>query len=326
MAKASRLSLISVANQAPDETSAYKFLEGLRWPNGPVCPHCGNTKAYYLNPANGSTRKTRTGSMSARRVWKCAACKKQFSVLTGTVMHGTKVSVRVWLLVFVEMCTAKNGISAREVQRKYDISAEAAWFVCHRIREAMKREPLAGLLSGTVTADETWIGGKPHNMHRRDRYAEDRPSPRERKTPVFSLVHRETGEVRSRVIPDVTARTLRAAIDEQVDLANTVLHTDNAMAYTRIGWKAREHHSVNHVLGEYVRGNVTTNHAESYFSQLKRSIDGTHHHVSREHLPRYLAQFDYLWSTCRLSDTARLERLMGRVAGRRLTYRPLRGQ
>jgi hypothetical protein len=256
-------------------------------------------------------------------VWKCAegGCRKQFSVLTNTIMHRTKISVRAWVFTMYEMCASKNGVSAREIQRKYEVTAEAAWFMCHRIREAMKREPLAGLLSGTVIADETWIGGKPHNRHRKQRYADGYAA--DHKTPVLSLVDKENGEVRSQVVPNVRGKTLRAAIEREADLPATVLHTDNAQTYIPIGWKAAGHESVNHVMSEYVRGDVTTNHAEGYFSQLKRSIDGTHHAVSREHLHRYLAQFDYLYSTRKLSDTQRVARLMGQTGGRRLTYRPL---
>ena len=135
---------------------------------------------------------------------------------------------------------------------------------------------------------------------------------------MFSLLNRETGEVRSRVVPDVTAKTLRAAINEEVDAAASVLHTDNAMAYTCIGWSFQGHQTVNHGMSEYVRGSVTTNHLEGFFSQLKRSVDGTFHHVSKEHLDRYLDEFDYRYSTRKLTDAQRVARLMGQVHGRRL--------
>jgi transposase-like protein len=152
------------------------------------------------------------------------------------------------------------------------------------------------LFSGIVTADETFLGPNPKNLHRRERHGRDHKGQSE-KTAVLSLVERETGAVRSRVVPNVRANTLKAAIHAQVDLPRTILHTDSAASYVHLGWKAAEHHIVNHKLGEYVRGNVTTNHAEGFFSQLKRSLDGTFHHVSEEHLPRYLAEFDYRWST-----------------------------
>ncbi|HVA60241.1 MAG TPA: IS1595 family transposase [Mycobacteriales bacterium] len=132
--------------------AAYLMLEGLRWGGKPDgCPHCGGIgRCFYLNPNNGVSRKTRTGKMSERRVWKCGHCRKQFSVLTGTIFHGSKISLRTWLLVIFEMCASKNGVSAREIERKYDVTAKTAWFLTMRIREAMRREPLAGLLTGTV--------------------------------------------------------------------------------------------------------------------------------------------------------------------------------
>jgi transposase-like protein len=314
------LSIPKLVEKILDEAKAYEFLEGLRWPNGPICPHCGNDKAYFLTPKNGVGRGSgKKRNLSVRRVWKCAKCRKQFSVLTGTVMHGSKISVRTWVFVLFEMCSSKNGVSAREIARKYEVTDEAAWFMTMRIREGMKRDPLAGLLTGIVTADETWIGGNPRNRHKRQRHAQDN-NKNDNKTVVLSLVHRETGEVRSQVVPNVRGATLKAAIAREVDLPATVLHTDSAMAYTKIGWKAAGHQSVNHVMGEYVRGDVTTNHAEGYFSQLKRSIDGTHHAVSAEHLPRYLAEFDYRFSTRKMTDADRMSKLLGQVGGRRLTY------
>lgn len=141
--------------------------------------------------------------------------------------------------------------------------------------------------------------------------------------PVLSLVNKETGEVRSAVVPDVTGATLRKVIAEQVDMANSTLHTDAAPSYRQLGQEFEDHQWVDHSSYEYVRGAVSTNPAEGFFSQLKRSLDGTHHHVSREHLHRYLAEFDFRFSTRELSDPQRLMRMVGQAAGRRLSYEPL---
>ncbi len=324
-----QFSVVGLANRIPDEASAYKLLEDLRWGDRPACPHCHSDHVYYLNPVNGSSRKTRTGSVSQRRVWKCGGCRKQFSVLTGTIFHGTKISVRTWVFVIFEMCASKNGVAAREIERKYDLTAKTAWFMLHRIREAMKREPLAGMLRGTVVADETFIGGKPKNKHQQGRPAR-KPVGTGSKTgvaydkiAVLTLVDKTTGEIRSRVVADVTGKTLRKAIAEHVDMAATTLHTDAAPAYKSIAGEFKAHESVDHSAREYVRGDVSTNKAENYFSQLKRSLDGTHHHVSTKHLHRYLAEFDYRFSTRELNDTIRMRKLGGQVDGRRLTYRPL---
>lgn len=317
-------SIPELVARIPTEADAYLLLEELRWNGRPVCPHCGVAgEAWYIRPLNGKSRATRTGSQSQRRVWKCRACRKQFSVLTGTIFHGSKVALRTWLLVVFEMCSAKNGVSAREIERKYGLTPKTAWFVLHRIREAMRREPLAGLLSGTVAADETWIGGQPKNRHRSDPREQPRRYGTTDQTPVFALVHHETREVRSRVVPNVTAKTLGAAIAEEVDRERTELWTDGAPVYNGIGEQMRSHQSVDHAAGRYVRrGGMTTNMVENYFSQLKRSIDGTHHHVSKEHLNRYLAQFDFLYSLCKVTDSARMRALISH-ADRRLTYKPL---
>ena len=166
------LSIPQLANLVQTEADAYEFLEELRWSEGTpdACPLCGVTesKFYFLAPRDGSEgRKTRTGANTQRRVWKCAACRKQFSVLTGTVFHGSKIPVKTWLFVVFEMCASKNGVSGREIERKYDLTPKSAWFMLHRIREAMKPgTPLGGLLGGAVQVDETWIGGNPKNPPR----------------------------------------------------------------------------------------------------------------------------------------------------------------
>jgi transposase-like protein len=224
-------------------------------------------------------------------------------------------------MVVFEMCASKNGVAAREVERKYDLTPKTAWFMLHRIREAMKREPLAGLLTGRIVADETFVGGKERNRHGRGARTVYERRSRQDKTAVLSLVSRETGEVRSRVLPNVHAATLRKVIREEVDMKASHLHSDSSFSYGAIGKLFVSHSSVDHSANEYVRGDVSTNQAENYFAQLKRSIDGTHHRVSRQHLPRYVAEFDFRFSTRKERDTARTRRFFRQVTGRRLTYR-----
>ena len=176
-------------------------------------------------------------------------------------------------------------------------------------------------------SDETWIGGQPKNRHKADRamargfgyegHVTD-------KTPVLSLISADTGEVRSRVVPNVTGPTLRKVMAEQVDITGSHLQTDEGTWYGQLGREFLSHETVNHSVNEYVRGNVTTNRAEGYFGQLKSSLTGTHHHVSKEHLGRYLAEFDFRYSTCKLSDSERTEKLMRQTGGKRLTYRAVR--
>lgn len=308
--------LTNLASKVPDEAAAYRMLETLRWRDRPVCPHCAVIGGhYFLTPKNGVSRKTRTGAETQRRLWKCRDCRKQFSVLTGTVMHRTKIPVRKWLFVLFEMCTSKNGIAAREIERKYALTPKAAWFMVHRIREAMRTDPIATKLVGTVEMDETYVGG------RRARKGRANKGPFVDKTPVVTIVERESGESRSEVMPRVTGRNIRSMLERHVDRP-AVLYTDQSSAYSRVGPRhVLRHATVNHAYREYARGPVSTNTVEGFFSQFKRSLDGTHHHVSVEHLHRYVGEFDFRYSTRRIGDAERLRMLVTRAAGRRLTYR-----
>ncbi|MFI5035525.1 MAG: IS1595 family transposase [Acidimicrobiales bacterium] len=313
-----------LARKINSEAEAYEYLESLRWPGKPVCPHCGvETDHYFLKPANGLDRKTRTGHVSQRRVWKCRSCRKQFSALTGTIFHGSKIPLQTWLLVFFEMCCNKNGIAAREIARRYGVAPKTAWFMTHRIREAMKSRGVP--FSGDVVADETYIGGDPANQHLNKRTKRDTgKAAGTAKTPVVSLIDDDTGVARSTAVPWVDSASIRKIMKDNVDLATTVLHTDSATVYVPVARSMAGHFAVNHHAGEYVsEKSLGTQKVENFFSQLKRSLDGTHHSVSVEHLPRYLAEFDFRYSTRKLSDTQRMALLMTRVPGRRLSYRPL---
>ena len=328
------MNLPDIAAEIPDEASAYLFLENLRWGGDPTeCPHpeCKSDAGFYfLKPSNGKSRKTRTGAASQRRVWKCKTCRKQFSVLTGSVFHGARIPVRTIVFVVFDVCSAKNGISAREVARKYGITPRSAWYLLHRIRHAMESgEPF--WTDTTIVADETYFGGQFNRMNNKQkkRAIEERGEVGARyggdsKIPVVTLINRNTGESYSRVMNDVNRATLRAAIAKVSDPATIELHTDEARAYTDISKEVRVHEKANHSKGQYVSKNGGgTNPVESFFSQLKRSIDGTHHQVSRVHLQRYVDQFDFMYTTRQMTDGHRMQRLMGQVGGKRLTYRPI---
>lgn len=277
--------------------------------------------------------------MTVRRLWKCAECRKKFSATTGTIMHGSKIPIRTWVMVIFEMASNKNGVAAREVQRRYGLTAKSAWFLVHRIREAMKDGlDLLGGEGHVIVADETFIGGSLPRMNKATRARAEAPEqiiphvpagagPAFNKTSVLSLIDTDTGQVRSRIVPDVTGASLRKAIADKVRMSRSTLHTDESKSYLQVGAEFAAHESVNHAAGEYVRyspeGAVTSNQAENFFSQLKRSIDGTHHHVSRKHLHRYLGEFDFRYSTRGESDTVRMLRIIEQADGRRLTYRPL---
>lgn len=321
----------ALADRLRTEADAWEFLEELRWPDGVVCPTCHGTDVYLIVPKNGTSRRTVSGSMSQRRTWNCRPCRRQFSATTGTMMHGTRVPIRTWVMCIFEMCASKNGVAAAEIERKYGVCSRTAWFLMHRIREAMKSDGLVGSMRGTIVADETFIGGDPGRMNKatRRRWEEKRDTPwtgrsgTTDKTAVLSIINADTGEVRSAVVPRVNGQNLRKVMAEHVDMAGSVLWTDEGGWYGPIGREFIAHNTVNHSEDEYVdfATGATTNKAENFFSQLKRSIDGTHHHVSVEHLPRYLAEFDYRFSTCKRSVDYRMARLVEQGEGRRLTYK-----
>ncbi|MGH2503208.1 MAG: IS1595 family transposase [Ktedonobacterales bacterium] len=318
MVDESTLTLSTLAAHFSDEDAAYELMEATRWSDGPICPHCGSVNhAYFLAPKSGA-RTTRTGKTTYRRLWKCGDCREQFSVLVGTIFEDSHISLSKWLLAIHLLCAGKNGVSALELSRTLGIAYRSAWFMCHRIRYAMARPPLVDKLTGTVEADETYVGGKHHG--KRGRGAEG-------KTPVFTLVERD-GEARSQVMKRITGENVRAALDAQVDHEATLM-TDTYPVYRKPGKAFAAHEMVDHGKDEYAKDaenpagaskRAHINTAEGYFSQLKRSIDGTYHHVSERHLNRYLAEFDYRYNTRKNKDGERTMRTIRQAAGKRLHY------
>ena len=259
----------SLSSMIRTEADAYEYLESLRWPEKPVCPHCGvMNDHYYLAPANGLTRTTTRGSESQRRVWKCKDCRKQFSVLTGTIFHGSKVPLKTWIFVFFEMCANKNGIAAREIARKYGVAPKTAWFMTQRIREAMVNDS-SGKLSGNIVMDETYIGGKPENWHANDpRRAKNGNSTN--KMAAIALVSGDTGEIRTKVVTNVTGTVVQDMLRMNVKMSESTLHSDSAPLYRTASKEMAAHHVVNHHAGQYVTElSNGTNKVENFFSQLK---------------------------------------------------------
>ena len=289
MSKTDKVTTASLSADIVTEADAYLHLEMLRWGNCPVCANCDSQDVYLIVPKNGTSRSTGTGTMSERRVWRCRSCKKHFSVLVGTVMHATKIPVRTWVLVMFDMCASKNGISAHEISRRYGLTVQTAWHMLHRLRKGMAADD-GPMFTGDVVSDETYIGG-------------ERRTGKTDKIPVVTIMESATRRVRSRAVANVTGRTLRKVIAETVDMPFATLHTDALRAYVQIGATMAGHHVVNHEAGEYANDKRDgTNKVEGFFAQLKRSVDGTHHHVSREHLQRYLDEFSFRYSTCKMSD------------------------
>lgn len=293
-----------------DETAAVEFLEKQRWGDESYCPHCGSVgNTYQMTDA-------KTGTRNKRYLWRYRDCKKQFTVRIGTVFEDSRIPLRHWCYAFWAACASKKGVSALQISRQCSVSYKSALFMMHRIRFAMT-EPAPAKLTGTVEADETYVGARrQRGMVGRNYQA---------RTPVFGVVQRD-GDVRAKVIPDVTGKTLRGALQEYVDLERSRLMTDEWRAYRKVGREfGGGHETVNHRAKEYSRGDVYTNTAESFFALIKRGIYGTFHAVSKKHLHRYVSEFEFRWNTRKLDDGERLAQAIQQSQGKRLMYRePIR--
>ncbi|HVR90907.1 MAG TPA: IS1595 family transposase [Novosphingobium sp.] len=292
------------------EEAARTYFEKMRWPNGPVCPHCGSQKAYARTP--NAKARTRPG------LYKCGECKDTFSVTVGTVMEASKIPLNKWLIAFYMMCASKTQVSALQLQRQLELgSYHTALFLCHRIRFALKDISPAGQLSGEVEADETYIGGKARGRGRG--YTGN-------KIAVVSLVQRG-GDVRSTVAERVTGKSITTLLKRHV-AAEAHLNTDESPLYKKAGKDFASHATVNHSVEEYgyydyrTKRTVTTNTVEGFFGNAKRSLDGTHHQISRQHLHLYTAEVDFKYNTRKSSDGERTAEGIRRIEGKRLMYKP----
>lgn len=293
-----------------EENAARKHLESIRWPNGPVCPHCGASGRIFRIKSQSKEK----GKGARPGLLFCGDCRKQFSVTVGTVFEDSKVPLHKWMLATHLLCSSKKGISSHQLHRILNVSYKTAWFMSHRLREAMKAEHSA-MLGGNnpVEADETFVGTKPGRKMRRG-YGH--------KNAVLSLVERN-GEVRSFHVANVTANTLKPILKEQIT-RDAYLMTDDAKQYWKIGSEFARHDAVNHSQGEYVRGNIHTNTVEGFFSIFKRGIYGVYQHVSPCHLHRYTTEFDFRYNhreKLGFDDTMREAQALKGISGKRLTYR-----
>jgi transposase-like protein len=291
-----------------DETKAREALEAIRWPDGPYCPHCGNADQEKI--AKGHGKAHRPG------LYYCASCNGQFTVTVSTVMEDSKISLSKWLFAMHLMGASKKGMSALQLSRMLGITYKSAWFLCHRIREAMTSNnpsPIGGE-NKIVEADETFIGGKSKNRA----YAKREP----KKHAVMTLVDRD-GKSRSFHVANVKAKTLREKIVTTVSRKSHLM-TDELVSYEKVGKEFANHGTVNHAADEYVRlgGFVHVNTAECRFSLMKRTVFGTHHSISEAHLPRYLAEWDFKFNTRSITDGERAALVAKGIDGKRLTYRP----
>jgi transposase-like protein len=310
-----------LAKHFSDESAARQLLEKMRWPNGVVCPHCGRDEPYKLTPkASGKNRVARRG------LYKCRACRKQFSTTTGTIFESSHVPVSKWLLAIHLICASKKGLSAHQLHRMLGVTYRAAWVINHRLRHAMAQGE-GVMFSGVVEADECYIGGRRRigatNKADKEKLAIGRPGPKDKKlTPVVALVERK-GRLALFPVERVNGKTLQDAIRRRVNL-NAHMVTDDLNVYNGLEMGFASHRTINHSKKEYVKGDIHTNTVEGVFSLLKRGIIGTFHHVSKGHLHRYCDEFAFKYNTrtkLGYSDSDRAVALVAATEGKRLTYR-----
>lgn len=336
------------ARHHQDEEAARDYLEKMLWPDGPVCPHCGEIdNAYHLG---GET--TRDG------LYKCAGCRQPFTVTIGTIFEDSHIPLHKWLAAIYLMCSSKKGVSAHQLWRhlwgvdpetgKQKGSYKTAWFMAHRVRWALGQEPMLSKLAGIVEIDEAYIGGKrrvknnpgggPREGEKeiqvgKRTWIQKNPvgapkgiHPHSDKAIVVSILQRD-GSVRSKHVQRVTAENLRPMIEETVEESAHIM-TDTSTVLAAVP-KERKHSQVNHTEREYVRHEdgitITTSTVEGYFGTLKRGIDGIYHHVGKQYLDQYLREFDFRYNVRKLNDQERNTLALKKTRGKRLTLKQPKG-
>jgi transposase-like protein len=309
-----------------NEEAAFAFVEERLWPNGPVCPKCGATDD-HIGALKGKT--TRVG------LYKCYACRQPFTVRIGTIFESSHLKLHLWLQAIYLLCSSKKGISTRQLQRTLGCGMKTAWFLGHRIREAMKDDilPPLGGTGSTVEVDETFWGQQGYEYHNDAQEGQGgRKAPgwkRKRGTgdmmKVVTLVERG-GRARSIKVDDLKAFTVRQVVLENLKRESNLM-TDQARHYRRVGQLFASHETVDHGKHEYVRGDVTTNTVEGFFSIFKRGMRGIYQHCNESHLHRYCAEFDFRYNNREAlgaNDLERTDNAIKGFAGKRLTYQTTR--
>ncbi len=322
--------LVKLADGTLTEADARAMLERIRWPNGPHCPlaDCGGADAYRIETkpkttynADGTVKRV----VGARHLFKCKACRRQFTVTKGTIFEDSKIPLRTWIMVMYRMCSSKRGVSAHQIHREYGLTYESAWFMVHRIRWAMTAKT-GSPLTGTIEADETYVGGKlrGHIEGRRATMtqAERVKAGMDKKTPVFGILERG-GRVRAKAMPVVTKQGVQTALKSNIDTANARLMTDESALYA--GIERHLPHGVIRHKSEYVRGETHTNGIEGFWSIFKRGIIGTYYHVDAGYLNQYVQEFVFRHDSRAVKDADRFAKLMGQVEGRLGWYLPTAG-
>lgn len=314
--------MASVLNQKyfHDEKAAFAALEAIMWPNGKpeACPHCGTTdRMNRLAPQRTKPSKKNPTGKPVYGLWKCYACRGQFTVRKNTVFEESRLELHLWFQAAYLMCSSKKGASANQLHRTLNCTLKTAWFVAHRLREAMAEGRLNpfGIDGGAVEADEAYIG--------KWRRKGEKEVNGEHKMKVLTLIDRDSGRARSTVMLHITANSVARVVSANV-AREARLMTDQSLVYRPVGRTMSSHESVNHSKEEYARGDVTTNHAENYFSVFKKGMRGVYQHCQEKHLHRYLAEFDFRYNhrvANGVDDVSRTATALKGAKGKRLAYR-----
>jgi transposase-like protein len=300
-----------------NEPAAVEFMETYRWKKtGPCCPRCGDTDVYQM-------KDRKTGERNKRFLWRCNGCKKQYTVRVGTVFEDSRIPLRHWCYAFWAASVSKKGVSALQIKRQTGLTYKSALFMMHRIRFAMAPDfsamPKLGGKGSVVEADETYVGGRPRYKSGKGGFHRGVFN-NTGKAPIVALVERG-GNIRSFAPADVTAANVAQILQENASTKSQLM-TDRSAVYTQVGRRFARHGTTNHHLGEYARSDGThSNTIESAFSLLKRGIMGTFHSVSRKHLHRYVAEFDFRWNARKIDDGARTVLAIQGAEGKRLRYK-----
>lgn len=298
-----KLTLENLHERFPDELSCKKYIAKLRWQGKPVCPHCKHTKSYVFT--NGD--------------YKCAKCRKHYTVRIGTIFEDSKLPLKKWLIAAYLLTAHKKGISSHQLGRDIDVTQRTAWFMLHRLKHALKRKSFDTPLTGIIEVDETYVGGKEKNKHKSKRTPGTQGRSTKVKAPVFGMVQRG-GRVVAMTVTGVSIDDLQPIIEEHVAVGAKIM-TDEWKAYMQLH-RLYEHGVVRHGNGQYVDGEAHTNTLEGFWSLFKRGIVGIYHWVSVKHLDQYVSEFEYRYNSRKLRDGERFERAVGHLDGR-LTYKAL---
>lgn len=308
-----------------DEAAAFEYVEQVLWKHGPECPHCGSVDNSFRlkgvrNKPNAAQRKKGEPGSERHGLWKCGDCRKQYTVRKGTIFEESHLPMTKWLQAFFLICSSKKGISSHQLHRVLEVQYKTAWFLSHRIREAMRSGEFTpfGSGGGGVEVDETYIGRDPVFKKKRAGF--------QHKNKVLALIDRDTGKARSIHMEHISMPTITPILKENIAREARVL-TDQAGHYKQLGKHFGSHEAVNHNKGEYVRRTdptVHTNTIEGYFSVFKRGMRGVYQHCSSKHLHRYLAEFDFRYNhrvRNGFDDQARTNHALASAVGKRLMYR-----